>query len=264
MSTAVAPDGTVIDWTSSGSGMPVILVHGITEDRTFWAPVTERLETSHQVIALDLRGHGLSGLADAYNLAELAGDVVAVATAAGVELPHLVGHSLGGTVVSVLGASFPVASIVNVDQSLQLDAFHSTLQAVEPLLRDPETFPGVLAALFDELNGPLLSAETSARMAEGRKPVQEVVLGIWDLVLTTPAPRVAAIVDAILAGHKQDPVPYLSLFGNDPGREYSAWLEARIPLAQVEFWPDHGHFPHIVDPDRFVARLREFWTEGAS
>lgn len=262
MSTAVSPDGTIIDWTSTGAGMPVILVHGITEDRTFWAPVTERLESSHQVIGLDLRGHGLSGLADTYGLAEMAGDVVAVATAAGVERPHLVGHSLGGTVVSVLGASFPAASIVNVDQSLQLDAFQSTLQAVEPLLRDPETFPGVLAALFDELDGPLLSSETSARMAQARKPVQEVVLGIWDLVLTAPAEQIAAIVDAILAGHAQNPVPYLSLFGNDPGPDYRAWLEARIPSAQIEFWPEHGHFPHIVDPDRFVARLREFWAEG--
>ncbi|HHO58195.1 MAG TPA: alpha/beta hydrolase, partial [Oceanithermus profundus] len=40
------------------------------------------------------------------------------------------------------------------------------------------------------------------------------------------------------------------------------WLAARIPGAAVEVWPDYGHYPHLVDPDRFVERLRTFWAEA--
>jgi pimeloyl-ACP methyl ester carboxylesterase len=45
------------------------------------------------------------------------------------------------------------------------------------------------------------------------------------------------------------------LHGIDPGPDYAGWLRARVPDAMVEVWPDHGHYPHLVDPERFVARL---------
>lgn len=53
-------------------------------------------------------------------------------------------------------------------------------------------------------------------------------------------------------------VPYLSLHGIDPGPTYAMWLTARIPTAAVELWPDLGHYPHLVEPDRFVSRLDAF------
>jgi pimeloyl-ACP methyl ester carboxylesterase len=52
--------------------------------------------------------------------------------------------------------------------------------------------------------------------------------------------------------------PYLSLHGDDPGPGYAAWLRARIPTAEVEVWPGLGHWPHRVEPERFLARLQQF------
>ena len=34
--------------------------------------------------------------------------------------------------------------------------------------------------------------------------------------------------------------------------------DRRIPTAEVEVWPDLGHYPHLVEPERFVARVVEF------
>lgn len=45
-----------------------------------------------------------------------------------------------------------------------------------------------------------------------------------------------------------------------PGPAYAAWLTGLIPTATVELWEGLGHYPHLVDPDRFVRRLDEFWT----
>ena len=83
------------------------------------------------------------------------------------------------------------------------------------------------------------------------------MLGVWALLLDQSADDVARSVDSALAGYA---TPYLSLFGIDPGPEYAAWLASRIPGAQVELWEGHGHYPHLVDPDRFVARLHQFWS----
>jgi pimeloyl-ACP methyl ester carboxylesterase len=252
--------GTPIAWERRGAGVPVVLVHGITECRASWEPVAERLAVDHDVIAIDLRGHGESGIGPRYDLADLAGDVHAVIVDAGVERPHLVGHSLGGAVVSGLGALGGARSVVNVDQSLQLSAFKEQLVAAEAMLRDPDAFPLVIAGLFDQLVGERLSAVERERISALRRPDQSVVLGVWQLLLQAPVDEVDAAMDAALAGYRASSTAYLSIMGVDPGEGYAAWIAERVPGALTEVWPDHGHYPHLVDPDRFVTRLREFWS----
>jgi len=264
-----ASDGTTIAWSRRGSGTPVVLVHGITESAATFDPVVERLlahDPGLEVITLDLRGHGESGMSATYDLAAMVGDVIAVIGAAGhldhetARRVHLVGHSLGGAVVSAAGAAIPVASVVDIDQSLQLSAFKEQLVAAESALRDPEQFGAVIEALFASMCGPLLSDAERARVGAVRRPDQDVVLGVWDLLLTTPEPHIAATVDAMLAGYADHPTPYLGLFGIDPGPGYAEWLARRVPGAVVETWEDHGHYPHLVDPDRFVDRIVAFWA----
>ena len=69
-------------------------------------------------------------------------------------------------------------------------------------------------ALFDAMSGPLLSDAERARVGSLRRPAQDVVLGVWDLLLTTPESDIAATVDALLAGYADRPTPYLALFGS--------------------------------------------------
>lgn len=258
--TATAADRTPIAWSRTGSGDPVVLVHGITESAASFDPVTERLATTNEVITLDLRGHGESASAATYDLGAMAGDVAAVVAAAGVERPHLVGHSLGGAVVTAAGSALDVASVVDVDQSLQLDSFKTQLVPAEPMLRDPQQYQLVVDAMFETMMGERLSADEAARINALRRADHEVVLGVWELLLSEPVESIAATVDAALVGYAGRDVAYLALFGIDPGDGYADWLAERIAHSTVEYWPDHGHYPHLVDPDRFVDRLRAFWT----
>jgi pimeloyl-ACP methyl ester carboxylesterase len=257
--TTSAPDGTTLAWSGHGAGDPVVLVHGITESARSWDPVVDRLAGTHRVVTLDLRGHGESGTATRYDLEAMAGDVAAVIAAADVSRPHLVGHSLGGAVVTAAGAVLDVASVVDVDQSLQLDSFKAQLEPAGPMLRDPDQFRLVLDAMFGSMAGDLLSPAERDRLGGLRQADQGVVLGVWELLLVEPVEQIAAIVDAALAGYADRDVPYLALFGIDPGDGYDDWLTERIPGSQVEYWADHGHYPHLVDPDRFVDRLAAFW-----
>ncbi len=253
-------DGTELSWTRRGSGTPVVLVHGITESTSTWDPIAARLEDRFDVVAVDLRGHGRSGLSNDYGLEAMAGDVAAVIEMIGMDRPHLVGHSLGGAVVSATGSMVPVASVTNVDQSLRLGQFKEQIVSVEGMLRDPEVFPTVVSALFDEMIGPRIDETERTRINAARRADQDVVLGVWRLLLESPVEEVDAAVDAALAGYSGSAVPYLSLFGSDPGDDYAAWLNARIPGSSVEIWADHGHYPHLVDPDRFSDRLSGFWN----
>jgi pimeloyl-ACP methyl ester carboxylesterase len=115
-------------------------------------------------------------------------------------------------------------------------------------------FRAAIAALFDQMAGPLAGAERT-RIDHLRAAEQEVVLGIWDLLLTASVAELDAVVDS-LAGAIT--VPYLSLHGIDPGPDYGAWLTDRIAIASVEVWPGLGHYPHLIEPARFVERVAAF------
>lgn len=256
MTQVAATDGTTITYEVSGEGDDLVLVHGITESRRSWGSVVDRfVAAGYRVIAVDLRGHGESGRAATYDLASMAGDVGAVCAAEASASPLLVGHSLGGAVVSAYAAGGPCRGVVNVDQPLALSGFKETLGALEPLLRgSPEQFQQAITAIFDQMAGALTGDER-ARIDGLRHGDQDVVLGVWDLVLTSSGADLDAVVEQ-LAGAIT--VPYLAIHGIDPGPDYAGWLTGLVPTATVETWDDLGHYPHLVEPERFVDRVVAF------
>lgn len=250
--------GVSIDYFAAGDGRPLALVHGITESRRTWDPLLAPLiAAGYRVIAMDLRGHGASSHVAPYDLATMAGDLGAVLRAEGADDALLVGHSLGGAVVSAYAAGGPCRGVVNVDQPLALGDFQAVLGELEPMLKgDESSFQGAIAAVFEQMAGRLDGAERW-RVDHIRQADQEVVLGVWDLMFTATRADLDAVVDS-LAGAIT--VPYLSLHGIDPGPDYDAWLTSRIATATVEVWPDLGHYPHLIEQQRFVDRINAFDT----
>ena len=247
------PRGTAVD--KPGRAPELVLVHGITESRRTWDPLVPALGASHLVLNIDLPGHGESPKSPAYDPVSLAIAVHDTVVAVGFTDPLLVGHSLGGVVVSACAGMFGCRGAVNVDQPLQLSAFQGALQAAAPMLQGtPEEFASFIAMLFASMDGRLPSAQR-ARIAATSRPDQDVVLAIWDSVLASTPQELDASVDALTSAIH---VPYLSIHGIDPGPEYSVWLSSRVPTSTVEVWPDLGHYPHLVEPERFLARLTAF------
>lgn len=256
MESVQAADGARIAYTVRGNGPPLVLVHGITESHHAWDPVVPALTERWQVVALDLRGHGESDRRDPYDPVTLASDVHAVVAATGVEQPLMVGHSLGGVVVSAYGgAGHPSRGIVNVDQPIALGGFKEALEPLAPLLQgSPEDFATAIGIVFSVLDGPLPESERG-RLDELSSPEQDVVLGAWQAVFEATPEELDLLTADVVGGVA---VPYLSLHGSDPGDDYPDWLTAVIPTSSVDVWPGAGHYPHLTEPDRFVTRLAAF------
>ncbi len=234
----------------------LILVHGITENRRMWHPLVHRLAERHFVLSVDLRGHGDSELCDPYDPISYASDVVETAQGLGIEAPLLIGHSLGGVVVSAVAAISPCVGVINVDQPLHLAGFQDALRQLEPMLTGSQAeFEAGIGMMFGAMNGAL-PADEVARIEQLRgTPNQDVVLGTWDAVLHASPEELDATVASLANAIT---VPYLSLHGIDPGPDYAGWLTDLVPTATVEVWPDLGHYPHLCEPDRFLARVAEF------
>jgi pimeloyl-ACP methyl ester carboxylesterase len=87
-------DGTSIGVWRTGSGPPLLLVHGTTADHSRWIPVLPELSERFTVHAMDRRGRGSSADGPSYALEREYEDVAAVVDAQA-EPVHLLGHSHG-------------------------------------------------------------------------------------------------------------------------------------------------------------------------
>jgi pimeloyl-ACP methyl ester carboxylesterase len=101
----------------SGTGQPLVLLHGLGESSVGWRPVTELLAAEYDVIALDLPGFGKSPALPsrmAPTAVNLARAIEATLDELGVESYHVAGYSLGGRVAIELARSERVRSVVAI------------------------------------------------------------------------------------------------------------------------------------------------------
>ena len=104
--------GVKIHYLMQGQGEPVILVHGLmasAEINWVWPGVVAALAPNHRVVALDCRGHGLSGKplgVDQYgtNMVE---DVVRLMDHLKIQRADVAGYSMGGMITMKLMVLHP-------------------------------------------------------------------------------------------------------------------------------------------------------------
>ena len=94
MITIQSRDGTPIACRKSGSGPPLLLVHGTTADHTRWTSVAPAFEDKFTVFAVDRRGRGESGDTDPYAIQREFEDVAAVIDSITGPV-NVLGHSYG-------------------------------------------------------------------------------------------------------------------------------------------------------------------------
>jgi pimeloyl-ACP methyl ester carboxylesterase len=103
-----------LSYARSGSGEPLVLLHGLGSSRRAWDPVIPLLAERFDVIAIDLPGFGssapLAGHAEPHPAA-IAAAVDATLHELDVDAPHVAGNSLGGWIALELAALRAVRSI---------------------------------------------------------------------------------------------------------------------------------------------------------
>ncbi|WP_260928270.1 3-oxoadipate enol-lactonase [Novosphingobium sp. 9] len=102
--------GAQIYWKQEGPerAPALVLLNSIGTDMDLWEPMMPALRERFSVLRIDARGHGPSSITPGdLSLADLAGDVLAVADAAGIARFSLAGVSLGGMVGMELALAVP-------------------------------------------------------------------------------------------------------------------------------------------------------------
>ena len=91
-----------------GGGTPVILLHAVSLDLTYWDAQFARLSSTHDVVAFDWPGHGRSSpLAGETSFDRLAEAVASVVKEVGGGPAHIVGLSMGSMVAQIFALNYP-------------------------------------------------------------------------------------------------------------------------------------------------------------
>ena len=135
----------VAEWP--GNHAQILCIHGLTASCRSFDAVAEGISPPHRVLAVDLRGRGLSDKPDSgYSLAHHSADLVAAASDLNLEQYFLMGHSLGAYIALAHAAGHPeqVEGIILLDGGADLtaDQWAKVTAGIKPSLdRLGKSFP---------------------------------------------------------------------------------------------------------------------------
>ena len=118
-------NGINLYYESHGTGRPLILLHGGLGSGEMFAPILPALSEHHQVILVDLQGHGRTADIDRpIDVRLMADDIAALIDHLGLEKPDLVGYSLGGGVAFFTAVKHPqkIGKLVMASANIRRDA----------------------------------------------------------------------------------------------------------------------------------------------
>src|ERR1700674_3735882 len=256
--TATSPDRIPIRYHAAGKGDPaLVFVHCGGCERSFWDGQVAHFAAKYRVVALDLAGHGQSGVGRKdWTMPAFGQDVVSVVEALGLKRVVLIGHSLGGPVVLEAARRMPgrVAGLVLVDTMVD---FEQRLAAEEV-----EKYLSALQADYRATTTAITSQYFFS--ASTPEPVKARVL---ETVLSVPQEIGVAVFRSSAA---YDPLPAL--------REIKAPIRAinsdlfptnvegnrrYVPGYQVAIMKGVGHYLMLEQPEAFNALLAEALRELA-
>jgi 3-oxoadipate enol-lactonase len=241
------------DTRDGGDAEPVVFLHGVTLDRRMWEAQVEHLAAGRRCLAVDRRGHGLSGpLREGW---DQVADLADVLDEAEIDRCHLVGMSLGGYDAVAAAGRMPerLHSLVLVDAWMPVE---TRSRWVPPYLIAREL--GADAARRAWLADPLFAPARELPAVSAR--IVEIVTANDFGTFTGPSPRGGG--EAVVEAAAGITTPTLVVTG---GRdlpmflEIADWLAAGVPGAgggPVVVVPAAGHMLPMEAPDALNAVLR--------
>src|SRR6266404_6682353 len=125
-------NGINLYYETHGSGRPMVLLHGGLGSGEMFGPVLPQLAERHQVVTVDLQGHGRTADIDRpLDAVLMAGDIAALIDHLKLARPDVVGYSLGGGVAFHTAAKYPakVRRLVMVSANIRPDAIYPEMRA---------------------------------------------------------------------------------------------------------------------------------------
>ena len=254
------PNGMRLSYAEQGHrfGIPVLLLHGVTDSWRSFSPLMRHLPSSLRVVAVSQRGHGDSTHPKTdYAPDDFAADLAAVMDATGFDKAIIVGHSMSSSIAQCFALRYP-ARVLGL---VLVGSFFAGWRA-SPAVR--ELWDTTVSKLTDPVDRDFVHQFQESTVA--RQLPTDFLNGVIGESLKVPARVWRAVFEGFLeadfsaqiGGVK---VPALVLWGDKdaicPLSEQVA-LTAALESAELSIYGSCGHAPHWEAPERFAVDLAAF------
>lgn len=258
----VSADGTKIAYWESGSGDPLVLVHGITSTHTTMDELVPHLRQHRRVVVFDRRGRGESGDGDgSYDMAREYEDVVAVLEAVSDGAVDVFSHSYGSYLALGAAAIRPdkVQKLVLYSPGFGDRYREGIFDRLETAAsEDPSQ---ALVILMREIIG---MPEDDIQFMRNSPAWAQRIEAIDTVARECRADAEYSIDSDFLASVK---IPVLVLNGakNPPNKQAVAdALKESLPDARLSSLPTQGHAAHHTGPEELAEAILDFLEDDGS
>lgn len=251
---------TRLYYEDTGSGTPVLFIHGMCGHANVWDDQVRRLSPSFRCIAYDRRGHTRSApVGDVVRTVGLhADDAAALIETLGIASCLVVGSSGGARIGVDLARRYPEllrGAVLSEPPLLALspEAAPSFIREVQPRLEAAITRGGPEAAVdafFGYVCPGLWTAIDEERRQTYRANHVELFgdLQMPPYLITSEDLERIRVPCRMIVGTKTLPI----------FRQITTLLSSAIPGADLVQIPDSGHVTYAENPGAFAAAVREF------
>ncbi len=252
-----------ISFERSGSGPPLVLLHGGLSDHREWERQIVDLSDGFTVVAWDTPGCGGStDPPESFRMPDYASCLAGFIEELGLDRPHVLGLSWGSTLALELYRQRP-----DIPRTLVLTAAYAGWAGSLP----PETAAERLeTALRDlEASSPEEFVRTWIPSLFTERAPHEVVEGYVRVMADHHLAGVRPMLHAMAEADLRDVlptigVPTLLIYGEEDRRSpmtVAHEMHAAIPGSTLVLLPDVGHMSNIETPDLFNDAVRKFLAE---
>jgi pimeloyl-ACP methyl ester carboxylesterase len=249
--------GTSIYYSKKGTGKAIVLLHGFLESSLMWNDIVAEVSKNHQVICIDLLGHGHSGcIGYIHTMEQMAEAVGAVLNHIKIEKHTIIGHSMGGYVALAYIAMYPkkVEGLCLMNSTAledNLEKQKNRDRAIIAVKHNHKTFIRLsIANLFRPKNRTIYSDEIKKIVDEAIQiPVQGIVGALEGMKIRKN--RVALF-------RKSNFKKLLIIGRKDPVLDYTIVLsQAKDSNIEVFELPD-GHMSYIENKYELTYKIMQF------
>jgi pimeloyl-ACP methyl ester carboxylesterase len=254
-------NGVSIAYRDTGSGVPVLFIHGHPFNQSMWDTQVAALTWRYRVITFDLRGYGASEVPadDVTTLETMASDINSLLDHLSIPKAVVAGLSMGGQIAMAFADLYPqrLSGLILAATFPQAD----TPEAAKARLVMADRFLNQGCVLPGGEMLPKLIAPASLK----KNP--EIAVAVFTMIARTPPAGAAAA----LRGRAQRKdytesltritVPTLIAVGTEDSYisvDVANQMHRTIPNSRLEVFEGIGHLPNLEATDRFNAVLHDF------
>lgn len=252
----------MLNFEVKGYGSPVVLLHGYLENLKMWEKISDELSGDHQVILLDLPGHGKSENVDEIHTMELmAKKVKQTLDYLEIIKPIIVGHSMGGYVTLAFAELFPddIKSFILLNSTSFSDSpekKEQRLKAVETAEKNLDTLIKMsIPSLFAEDNLKNLKSEIEFTKELARETsLQGVTAALKGMRLRPDRSflleEFKGEIGIIIGKHDKAINP----------EAFKKGIPKKENISVVEL--ETGHMAHLEAPEQTIGFIKNFTENG--